>query len=275
VRGLTAEAGEAMSGESVRVPDRHDFDRDGAVCLRGVVGHDWVERLRAATEWALEHPVGMEFGADAAARYYAELFPWRRHTEFREFSLSSGVADVARRLTGTADVRLFYDYLLVKEPGGSPATPWHQDQPYYPATGTDVCSIWVALDEVTSANGGLEYVQGSHRWGKILTGQSMQSGFDRPDLEAIPDIDANRRSYKLLSWDLRPGDCVVHHSLTVHGGPSNMSQQRRRGLAIRWLYGDVRFAPLQNTSPQVAQVAREAGLEPGDQFRGALFPVPT
>jgi ectoine hydroxylase-related dioxygenase (phytanoyl-CoA dioxygenase family) len=263
-----------MIEDSDPVRDSDDFERDGAICLRGVVDPDWIERLRAATEWALEHPLGMEFGADSAARYYAELFPWRRHPEFKEFCLSSGIADVVRRLTGSADVRLFYDYLLVKEPGGSPATPWHQDQPYLPATGTDVCSVWVALDEVTSANGGLEYVQGSHRWGKVLTGQSIQSGFDRSDLEAVPDIDANRLSYRLLSWELRPGDCVVHHSLTLHGGPPNTSQHRRRGLAVRWLYGEVRFAPLPNTSPQVAEVAREAGLEPGDEFRGPLFPAP-
>jgi ectoine hydroxylase-related dioxygenase (phytanoyl-CoA dioxygenase family) len=254
--------------------DAAAFTRDGAVCVRSVVTRDWVGRLREAAEWALENPVGMEFGEGSGARYYAELFPWRRIETFKRFALSSGIADVARHVTRSYSVRLFYDYLLVKEPGGSPATPWHQDQAYYPAAGSDVCSVWVALDDVTLDNGGLEYVQGSNRWGKVLTGESMQSGFDRPDLERMPDIDAQRERFTILNWDLEPGDCVVHHALTVHGGPANTSQHRRRGLAIRWIYGDVRFKPLPRTSPQVALLAEEAGLQPGELFAGPLFPEP-
>ena len=42
-----------------------------------------------------------------------------------------------------------------------------------------------------------------------------------PELEDMPDIDANRDKYELLSWDLEPGDVLMFHPLIVHGSPGN------------------------------------------------------
>src|SRR5918993_767936 len=49
----------------------------------------------------------------------------------RAFVENGPGAAVARRLMGSEGARFFHDHVLVKEPGTSLVTPWHQDSPYY------------------------------------------------------------------------------------------------------------------------------------------------
>ena len=65
-------------------------------------------------------------------------------------------------------MRLFHEHVLVKEPGTLEPTPWHHDQPYYFVDGTQIVSLWIPLDPVPRRTC-VEYVAGSHRWGKWYT----------------------------------------------------------------------------------------------------------
>jgi ectoine hydroxylase-related dioxygenase (phytanoyl-CoA dioxygenase family) len=56
-------------------------------------------------------------------------------------------------------VNIFYDQLLIKEPGTVKRTPWHHDMPSWPLAGWQVCTIWLALDPVTEESGAVEYVR--------------------------------------------------------------------------------------------------------------------
>lgn len=50
--------------------------------------------------------------------------------------------------------------------------------------------------------------------------------------------------FEFLTWDMEPGDCLVHHSFAVHGAPGISTQSgRRRAYATRWFGEDVRFDP--------------------------------
>jgi len=70
---------------------------------------------------------------------------------------------LAGRVMDATRVNFFYDQLLVKEPGTSARTPWHQDQPYWAVSGRQVSSVWLTLDPVPEEVS-VEYVCGSHRW---------------------------------------------------------------------------------------------------------------
>ena len=149
--------------------------------------------------------------------------------------------------------------------------PFHHDLPYWPIQGTQVCSLWLALDPVTLESGAVEYVRGSHRWGRRFRAQSFTGDarfFDRA-LEPMPDIEAERAQHEMLSWPLEPGDCVVHHALTVHGSPGNRSAStRRRGLATRWTGTDATWDP----RPATFKLIREPDLAPGGPLTCDLFP---
>ena len=98
----------------------------------------------------------------------------------------------------------------MKEPGAISRTPWHQDLNYWPVEGEQVCSIWIAFDHVDRSNGAMEFVAGSHRSGR----RYQPFDFRHPDavatdeFEPLPDVDAHRSKFRILTWDLEPGDAV-------------------------------------------------------------------
>jgi len=247
-----------------------DYERDGVVCLRGLFDAAWVERLRAAVERRM---------AEARARAirpgshhsFMELFIWQVDPEFRAFVFESPAAAIAARMMDSKNVRFYFDQLFIKEPGMLSPSPWHHDQPFWPVKGTQVCSIWLALDPVTKASSGLEYVAGSHRWGKRFAPPTIPTsnipGFAGDETQT-PDIENNRCDYEFLNWDMQPGDCLVHHGLAMHGASGNSTLDiRRRALATRWLGDDIVYLDGGGHEP-----LRVAGLKTGDPLPDNRFP---
>lgn len=146
------------------------------------------------------------------------------------------LANLASTALGAGTVRLFYDQLFTKEAGHSMPTKWHQDLPHWPLAGSQICTIWLAVDPVTRDGGALRYLVGSHRWGKHFAPWPEVEGDAPPDFEA-PEYRQLERSY-----DLEPGDCVIHHGLTVHASHANaITRTRRVAYVTRWLGDDVRY----------------------------------
>ena len=231
------------------------YARDGVVCLRGQFDARWVERLRAAIErdLAAPGPHATNFAeGSSAGRFFGDMYMWRRDPEFRAAALESPAAAIAARLMDSSAVDFFYDQIFVKEPGTAHPTPWHQDLPYWPVKGSQIASVWIALDDVDRSNGAVEFVAGSHRWGVNYRPTPFRKGheakFTDSDLAQIPDIDADRGKYDIKSWRMEPGDCLVFDAMIVHGAPGNETPgARRRGLALRYTGDDVRYDPRPGT----------------------------
>ncbi|MFZ6177638.1 phytanoyl-CoA dioxygenase family protein [Nannocystis pusilla] len=256
--------------------ERADFRRDGAVCLRQRFDATWVARLREAVDEQIDTwESTVEYTPRGRpGRYVSTLFMWLRHATFREFAFQSPAAAIAAELMGATKINLFADQVLVKEPGTLDPTLWHHDLPFWPLAGTQVCSIWLALDPVTPATGGIEFVAGSHRWPyrfRPLSYFAPEMASKRNmDLPACPSFDERRAVYRILSWDLEPGDCVVFDSLVIHGSGGNMSSDvRRRGVATRWCGDDVTFL----SGDFVLALPTDPDISDGDALDSALFPV--
>ena len=118
--------------------------------------------------------------------------------------------------------RIFHDHILVKEPGNSIITPWHQAQPYYLVDGRQNVSFWIPLDPI-SRDRAIEYISGSHLWAKNF----KPKRFDGTDLfegdtsQAIPDIDAKRHELDIIRWEMPPGDVVAFNFRTLHEAPGD------------------------------------------------------
>lgn len=250
------------------------FNADGAVCLRGLFDGEWIERLRAAVDevMASPGPFGARYGKAAdKGTFFGDMYVWTFNETFRDFVHDSPAARIAGEIMAARKVNFFYDHLLVKEPGSSAPTPWHHDLTYWCVDGSQVCSLWLPLDAVDRASGAVEYVRGSHRWGRRFEPTDFIEGdlFKNGTLEEIPDIDAHRERYDIVSWDTGPGDCILHHALTVHGAPGNDSTRRRRALATRWTGDDAVYVERKGMSKPI----RHPGLTPGDPMDCDLFPV--
>ena len=233
--------------------DADRFWRDGAICLRAVFSDEWLDILRQATDEAIAQPGPLSLDSSHAQdkRFYVELGLWSRLPSVRRFVYESPASQVARSLLRTRKLNLFFDQLFVKEPGTVEATPWHQDQPYWPIAGRQVLSLWVPMDPVTLATGGLEYVRGSHDWNRRFhpvafgrTTPTIDEKLAKLDGDDIPDIDADRGRYEFLSWDMEPGDVLVHQAMTIHGASGNSSlSRRRRAYSTRWSGDDATWDP--------------------------------
>jgi len=249
------------------------FAADGAVVLRGVFA-DWVEPLRAGTAALMAHPSPRERSyqpRDGSGFFFQDLCNWQDVPEYRDFVLHSPAARIAARLMGSTVGRFFHDHVLVKEPGSSIVTPWHQDMPYYCCSGDQSVSFWIPLDPVARA-AALECIAGSHRWGlehrpRRFDGSILIDGDTRPD---IPDIEADRSKYRVLGWEMAPGDAVAFSFRSVHGAAANVSTTRRRVFSARWVGDDARFVDRGGKgSPPLAHLT----LKTGDPLDGPDFPV--
>ena len=249
------------------------FWRDGVVLLRQMFDREWIERMQKAVDGAIADPGPMKLDLDQglAGKFHGDSFVWTWHDDFRAFVFDSPAAKIAQQVLGAEErVTLFFDTLLVKEPGSEAITPWHHDQPYWPVEGEQVCTIWTPFDPVTRESGAVEYLIGSHRWGKRYQPQSF-TGDNRYGnaLEPLPDIEATRDQYEFVIHETEPGDCIVHHGLTIHSAPGNAnSQVRRRALATRFCGDDVTYRPEGSVQPLI----REPAIRSGAPLECDLFP---
>ncbi|HXM58136.1 MAG TPA: phytanoyl-CoA dioxygenase family protein [Candidatus Dormibacteraeota bacterium] len=215
------------------------FRRDGAVLLPALLDAEGVERLRAV---AARH--GETRGAEGApaAGFWSESDLWRRDPDVRRLLVRGPAARAVATLLGTRRLWLYEDTLLVKEPGTARPTPWHQDLPHYPLSGQQVATSWISLDHVVAESGAVRYVRGSHRADVLYAPVEFTSGkiHHGPGLVPPPDLDY-APSPGLVVFETRPGDCVVHHALTLHGAPGNATERPRRALAASFFGEDVRF----------------------------------
>ena len=229
--------------------DIEQFAKDGVIVLRGLFA-DWVEPLRDGVEALMAAPSPRERSyrpADGSARFFQDLCNWQRIDQFRDFVMTSPAGEAAAALMRSRTGRFFHDHVLVKEPGTSIVTPWHQDQPYYCTEGEQSVSFWVPLDPVPEATS-LQCVAGSHLWGRTHKPKRFDGSdlYENDDREPMPDIDDNRENYRILSWTLQPGDAVAFDFRIVHGAAANTGQStRRRAFSARWVGDDALFVDRQ------------------------------
>ncbi|MBL8362840.1 MAG: phytanoyl-CoA dioxygenase family protein [Rubrivivax sp.] len=244
------------------------YREDGAVALRGLLDASTVERLRDAVETVLaslgEH--GNEYARPGQARFAQDMFMARRPdaagAAFRWLVFESPLAEAAGRLMGAREVRFFYDQMFVKEPGSVAPTPWHQDLPYWPLRGDQICGLWCPLDPVDLDSGGVQYVRGSHLGGRWYRPRHFggESAYEGALGEPMPDIDATVPPADRLSWTLEPGDAIAFHGLVIHGAGGNRTAQRRRRAAAldgrrRGLRRPARHLPLRRGRPGAGHAA--------------------
>jgi ectoine hydroxylase-related dioxygenase (phytanoyl-CoA dioxygenase family) len=248
------------------------YQRDGVVLIRGLWA-DWVDVIRAGIERNMAEPspyAAENLKPGEGGRFFDDYCNWDRIPEFARVIRESDVAKVAAQLTGSQHVQLFHDHVLVKEPGTSKPTPWHQDGPYYFVEGRQTVSFWSPVDPVREAS--LRCVAGSHLWEKEVLPKRWLSDtafYPDPDLYMpVPDPDAE--GMRVLEWEMEPGDAVAFHYRTLHGARGNEAATRRRAFSLRLVGDDARYVERPGrTSPPFPG----HGMKPGERLREDWFPM--
>lgn len=176
-------------------------------------------------------------------------------SEPRVFEICShpSVVNRAAQLLRQPKVALFKSRFVVKVAGHNAAVAWHQDVGptnggYYP-DGAPVPSVtcWMALDRVTSDNGAVKVLPGTH---KRLVGD-----FDkriRAELVEKGEIAAEDLE-QAFTFELEPGEFYIFDSWLLHGSDASNTPGRRAGLNMRYVKSGDEYDEFQYIDLQCAQ----------------------
>jgi ectoine hydroxylase-related dioxygenase (phytanoyl-CoA dioxygenase family) len=248
------------------------FQRDGVVLIKGLFA-GYVDTIRDGIDENMRSPgpyAAENLHDGEAGRFFDDYCNWTRISQFEDVIRRSPAAQVAADLMRSECAQIFHDHVLVKEPGTSKPTPWHQDGPYYFVAGKQTVSLWSPVDPVTEAS--LRCVAGSHLWEKPVLPTKWLSEEDfYPDTDAympVPDPDAE--GMRIVEWPMEPGDAVAFNYNILHGARGNETDKRRRAFSLRFVGDDARYTTRPGkTSPPFPGHK----MQDGERLREDWFPV--
>lgn len=218
------------------------LDRDGVVNLKRALTPEAFGKVEAAVEWSLANPspTAVSFYPNEPAKFFEDR--GHKHAALvRQIGLDSMVG----ALWGVDRFWYMGEQLFLKEGGSSRRTPWHQDTSYLRMMGSQLVACWISLDPLPKEHC-LEFVRGSHK-GTLYNGSAFAAADDtaplykQSKLPRLPDIQAKRDDFDIVSWDVEPGDIIVFHLGALHGGAGTAPGLRRRTMSMRFMGPDVVF----------------------------------
>jgi len=264
------------------------FRRDGVVFIENALDRNTLKLAEEAFQWTYHHP-GPGAGAvllGTPGTFYQDQANPDCFEAYRTLLRDTCIPDIAAGLFGSNNVWLLYEQIWFKD-GNTRRTPWHQDLPYLPVEGDDLCVMWTNLDPVAKEMS-LEFVLGSHR-GPLFNPSAFNPDdvsaalFNKDVLPPLPDIEAARDQWPIVSWATQPGDVVVFHPAMLHGGAPTRAGQPRRTLSLRF-FGEHTFCAerphggladvegLKHDDGGRHPLKKMATAAPGTPFRHPDFP---
>lgn len=242
------------------------YQENGFVQLDDVLGPDELSPLQQEIDAIYRSGQGGIYNSGGRSAYAKVLDQrvniWRDNAVVRDFVLSPRLAEIARRLARVSAVRLWHDQALLKQPGDSKPTPWHQDLPYWPMNEPGALSLWMALDDVNERNGAMSFVPGSQRVGS-LPGINL---VDPQDLFAMVPK-GELAGTQPVTISMRAGSCTFHNGRTFHYAAANGTDRPRRAMVIIYM-------PDGTTFNGKGHICTDGlGLEVGKPIAGERFPI--
>lgn len=146
------------------------------------------------------------------------------------------ILDAVERVLGS-NLLAWSVELFIKEPRSAKTVSWHQDITYWGMGETDdEVTAWIALSEVSREAGCMRFLPGSHKGGIVEHTDTFSADNLLSRGQEIGGVDEARSVF----GPLRPGEMSLHHGRCFHASGPNRSDDRRIGLAIRYVTPDVR-----------------------------------
>ncbi len=254
---------------------RRAYRDDGVVFLPRVLDDAALKDALAAYDWSVTHPgpAASKIRQHGDALFYQDLYNPGCTDAYRPMLQSSPLPKLIADIWGTPDVWFMYEQVFLKEGGESRRTPWHQDSSYLAIAGDDLAVAWITFDAVAKKDS-LEFVRGSHK-GILYNGSSFELGNDTAPLHPgdalprLPDIEAARDAFDIVSFAVEPGDLVLFHPAMLHGGAPTHPGTRRRTLTLRFFGRDAFYD--KRPGPAGPRLPPDHGLRQGDRLRDPGF----
>jgi ectoine hydroxylase-related dioxygenase (phytanoyl-CoA dioxygenase family) len=248
-----------------------DFSALGHVCVRSLVPPDLVEAIRPAIEAAAgertKYVAPLEERDTYGKAFLQAANLWKLDEAVRRFVFARRFAGVAARLLEVDGVRLYHDQALIKEAGGG-ATPWHQDQRYWPLDSDRTITMWLPLVDVPIDVGSMTFASGSHRLGD-LCGPGISDDSETIFAEAVRQRNLRATTHGALAV----GDATFHAGWTLHRAPANPTGRHRPVMTVIYFADGTRVSEPTDDLQRFDLAVWLKGLAPGDLAASARNPL--
>ena len=127
------------------------------------------------------------------------------------------------------EYRNFGSELFAKPAGQGMPVPIHQDNKYWCLNDGNAVTVWFALEKSNKNNGGIFYFAKSHLFGVFEHDPSYAPGSSQK-----LKYDKGLKLFRKQTPSLKPGDCIIHSCMVLHGSEANKSSNSRKGLTLRF-----------------------------------------
>lgn len=147
-----------------------------------------------------------------------------------EISRLPAITDAVAEILGP-DLLALDTPFFIKEQRSEAYVSWHQDLHYWGLEGEDEVTAWIALSPATSESGCMRFVAGSHT--RIVEHTNTRHDDNMLSLGQEVAVEVNEAD--AIDAELKPGQMSIHHGRVFHASNPNSTDDRRIGLAIRYL----------------------------------------
>lgn len=231
------------------------FQRDGVVLLRGLLSATDVALAKSAIDGGIAQPGPMaefigkdvkwnDLYADDAARrewsMFQDQFSAQRVPQMKQLACDTDIGRVIAQLMGSTSSTFFYDHVICKKPvtvrdAEQTRIPWHQDLPYWKVDGSQIASMWIPVDSMTT-EAAVTYIPGSHKWGlfrpRHFVDSSPYAGTEQ--LDDMPNIDEMLTSGEIesVAYAVEPGDVLAFDARVIHGSKGHIVSTTDAGASL-------------------------------------------
>ena len=170
------------------------------------------------------------------------LFTWAN-----ELARHPAILDAVEDVIGP-DILCWGTNFFIKEAQSPSYVSWHQDATYWGLSTSDVITAWVAFADAPVESGAMKFWPGSH----------LRNQLEHRDTFAADNLLTRGQEIAVqvpegagVDVPLKAGEMSLHHVLLVHGSGPNTTDDRRIGLAIRYIPPHVRQLKVRDSATLV------------------------
>ncbi len=218
------------------------YENDGYVVVEDVLESSTLKRLRDVTDEVVASAAELTTHSEALdleeshtpenPRVRRIKRPHLVHDFYLKLARHPNILSALTPILGY-DIRLHGGGKVnMKSAGYGAAVEWHQDWAFYPHTNQDVLAVGILLDDMTSENGPILMVPGTHK------GPLHNHHSDGAFCGAIDQQETKLDISTAQEVHAKAGSISIHHARLVHGSSMNRSNDQRRILFFEFTAAD-------------------------------------
>jgi ectoine hydroxylase-related dioxygenase (phytanoyl-CoA dioxygenase family) len=219
------------------------FERDGYCFPLPALNQQEAGALRAALEEA-ERVFPIELNGMEIFQTYSHLVV----PAISQLAKDPRITDPVASLLGP-NLLLLHTSIFIKEPMSTKFVSWHQDLTYWGLDQTDEVTAWLAVTPATTDNGCMRFVTSSHTaWAPHEDRYHPDNMLSRSQEITVPVDESD-----VIDVTLKPGEISLHHGRIIHASGPNYSEDRRIGIALRYIPPSLRQINIENATAMLCR----------------------